>query len=98
MPNHIGKCLNGADALLVIYDPETETRTSFQNLASLLSNEFEYNPVTVATVASKSESSEVNPPTEILASCQHFSIDFKQPQRDGHLEVSNSRAEPLILA
>jgi len=94
--NQIGKYLNGTDALLVVYNPDIETETSFQNLASLLSNEFEYNPITVATVASKSASSEVDPLTEVVPSCQHFLIDFKQPQYDGHLKVS--RGKPYLVS
>lgn len=88
--SQIEKYLNGTDALLIVYNPETETRSNFQNLASLLSDEFKYNPIDVATIASKSASSEVDPLTQVLPSCPHFLIDFKQPHFDGHLKVSQS--------
>ena len=86
--SQIKKHLNGTDSLLVVYNPLTESRTTFRNLASLLSNEFKYNPITVAAVASSSEK-EVDPLSYILPSCQHFRIDFEQPRSDRHLKVSD---------
>lgn len=84
----ISELLQGANALLVVYDPTSEVENTLHSLAQSVQVQSKYFPLSVASIASKNHSKKFDRLVCILNPCCHTTLSFEEPSIDKHCKVS----------
>ncbi|KZS21198.1 Germinal-center associated nuclear-like protein [Daphnia magna] len=83
----ISELLQGANALLVVYDPTSEVENTLHSLAQSVQVQSKYFPLSVASIASKNHSKKFDRLVCILNPCCHTTLSFEEPSIDKHCKL-----------
>ncbi|KAI9558454.1 hypothetical protein GHT06_015241 [Daphnia sinensis] len=83
----ITELLQGANALIVVYDPTSEAESTLHSLAQSVQVQSKYFPLSVASIASKNHSQKFDRLMRILNPCYHATLIFEDPSIDKHCKL-----------